>query len=318
MSRSPVEEILEEFRTITSRARRPPAPPRPTTHAPAGLLLAGGALLAILLVATRIDNPQAPAAGASVAPTSSGPVSPSPSVVPSVAAAGPLWPSGLAPVVSCQAQQPAGPDATGSAPYENVAEASIDAAFARWLKVDGDVVAFLPTAHWTRADGAEQWARFDHLVNGVPKASVLFSAAPEGSDTRWSWQLAACDPAEFAPGVDVTGGVVVWADASGQRVPTTTILERAVCGNPSGPTILRVSARGVFARDPAGVFTGRLLVPFTTGVAVPADASRTAYTEGGRQLWIAHDGKSAYVGSAGSAERWPRLNNDDASVTDCN
>jgi hypothetical protein len=184
--------------------------------------------------------------------------------------------------------------------------------------VDGGVVAFLPSTQWTKAEGGDERARFDHVVGGVAKASVLFSAAPEGSDTRWSWHAAACDPAEFAPGIQITGGVVVWTDASGQRVPTTEVLERDLCGNPDGPTILRVSGIGGFARDPAGAFKGRLLVPFESGVGVPSTAARTPYSEGARQLWIGRDGKAAYVGSAASAERWPRLKNDDASVTDCN
>lgn len=205
MSRSRAEQTLAEFTTVSGAARRPANPPRPATHGPVGLLLAGGVVLAILLLATRTENPLAPSAGATAVLTPSAPVSEPPSALTSAVAAGPLWPSALTPIVSCQgAQQPAGPDASGSAPYQNVAKASIDAAFARWLQVDGDVVAFLPTAEWTKADGADEWARFDHLVNGAPKASVLFSAAPEGSDIRWSWQLAACAPAEFAPGADVT------------------------------------------------------------------------------------------------------------------
>jgi hypothetical protein len=223
------------------------------------------------------------------------------------------------PIVSCRlGEQERGPDATGSAPYENVAEPSIDAAFTHWLQVDGRVVAFLPLQNWTKASGDDGWARFDYVVNGSPKASVLFAAVPEGSATRWSWNAAACDPAEFAPTVRITGGVVVWSDASGRRVPTSKVLERNICGNPNGPTTLTLAGVGVFTRDPGDRFEGRLLVPFATDIAVPSDATTTEYQEGGHQLWIAHDRKAAYVGSRESADRWPRVKNDDASVVDCN
>lgn len=258
-------------------------------------------------------SPEAPSLAASTAPVTTPTASPTPSP-------GVLWPVDRSPAVTCAvSRQIPTQDASGSWPYPGVAEATLDAAFGRFLAVDGSVIGYVPLDDWSKVAGSGQWGHFDYLVDGVPKASALFSAVPEASDTRWSWDVAACDPAEYAPGVQVSGGLVVWSTASGDRVPAARLLERPICGSPTGPRTLRLTGVGVFAgADPDLTFSGRLLTSYAADVRVPPTATATGYTSNGRGLWVAVDSNAVFLGTVEHAERWPRLGHDDDSVTDCN
>lgn len=68
-----------------------------------------------------------------------------------------------------------------------------------------------------------------------------------------------------------------------------------------------------FIRDPQGLFTERLAVPFEVGAPLPDDATPFGYTRGEWQLWIAPSDQDEAVylvrgdpESGGVWERWPR------------
>jgi hypothetical protein len=226
------------------------------------------------------------------------------------------WPPDLVAQLGCSSgpQAPL-PDASGSGPYQNVAEPSIELAFRRFLDVDGSVVGYVPRDGWVMVDGVTGWGRFEHRFDGRTKAIAFFSALPEASDTRWSWTVAACDPSEFDPAVRITGPVVVWTDLAGQRMPLSRVRERGLCGGP--PATIAVDGR-VFAEGDEVYPPDRLRSTFARHVRLPASAIATPYRHGKRRIWIARDATTAYVGTTANLERWPRLVNDDDSVTDCN
>jgi hypothetical protein len=246
-----------------------------------------------------------------------------PTVDSTPAAAGPArppdvvvsWPPDLAARLQCTAAvQAPTPDASGSGPYQNVAEPTIELAFDRFLRVDGQTIGYLPLAGWSKRDGGTGWGRFEHIVAGRTKAIALFAALPEGPDTRWSWAVAACDPSEFDPGVAITGHVVIWTDGTGARVPTARVLERGLCGVPA----VTISVDGRVFADSASTYGERMMTTYAAHVPLPADAKATPYRNGERRIWLAADAKAAYVGTPTDVARWPRLLNDDDSVTDCN
>jgi hypothetical protein len=206
------------------------------------------------------------------------------------------------------------PDANGSGPYENVAEPTIERAFDRFLRVQGWVLGFLPLSGWTKPEGGTGWGRFEHVVGSRTKAVAFFASVPDGVETRWSWAVAACDPSEFAAGVAITGHVVIWTDSKGRRVSTARVLERGLCGAPAAS--ISVDGR-VFAENGA-TYPDRMLTTFAAHTRLPSDARPTPYVNGDRRIWLAADGKAAYVGKPTDVARWPRLVNDDDSVTDCN
>jgi hypothetical protein len=282
-------------------------------------LLALGVVAALMVAACGVSSPGDSGVDGIATAATSGSSRPTtahrPSTAPN-AEASPSWPPDLEAQLGCSTgPQDRMPDASGSGPYEAVAEPSIELAFRRFLEIDGSVVGSLPFEGWVTVDGGTGWARFEHRVDGVTKALAYFSAVPEASDTRWSWAVAACDPSEFDPAVRITGPVVVWTDAAGKRMPLSRVRERGLCGGP--PATIAVDGRVFAERD--GIYPpDRLRSTFARRVRLPANAVATPYRDGKRRIWIAGDATAAYVGTTSKLERWPRLVNDDDSVTDCN
>jgi hypothetical protein len=63
-----------------------------------------------------------------------------------------------------------------------------------------------------------------------------------------------------------------------------------------------------YIRDPLGLFTAFLPMPYAEGFALPPDALDTGFRRDGDQLWEAPDGLALFVlREDGVVERWPRL-----------
>jgi hypothetical protein len=251
---------------------------------------------------------------------------PSTSPAPSLAeaspspAADPEWSTALAEQLDCVG--PTSGLGAGSDPTEvNGAPVAASAGdvLPEFLASEATFYGFLPLGGWEVLESTDRWVLAGHVVDGRRKALATFH--DEGPDAvhpplPWAlWQVAACDPSEFAIDVPIGIGLTRWTDAAGEFVPTTTVREADLC---APMRRLRVDGRE-FVRDPEGRFgPDRLLGTFAADVEMPADATETPYRDGERRLWIAADENAAYVGAVGSLERWPRAVDDNATVTDCN
>ena len=189
---------------------------------------------------------------------------------------------------------------------------SAQEAVAGFLRTDGKYYAWLPLRNYVERETLPGWALLVHEVDGRAKAALV---AEDLTFEGWTLSgVAACDPAELAPGEPLILDLVIWTDGD-RRVPTTELTERADC---DVDRILRVRGK-LFGRLVAEeIAADESLGTPALDVPVPSDAVRTPYRDGSRSLWIAGDGNAAFVGSAASAERWPRIAGDEIQRTDCN
>jgi hypothetical protein len=264
------------------------------------------------------------AVGTSVADPSL--ASPAPSAPPSIVEASPSpatdpeWSTALADQLDCDG--PVSSLGAGADPTEVSGvplAASAAEALPAFLEGEATFYGFLPLDGWEVLESTDEWVLAGHVADGGRRALATFhDGGPDAPDPplRWSvWQVAACDPSEFAADVPISIGLTRWTDVSGEFVPTTTVREADLC---APMRRLRVDGRE-FVRDPDGRFgPDRLVGTFAADVELPADATDTPYRDGERRLWIAADVNAAYVGTVDSLERWPRAVDDDATVIDCN
>jgi len=89
----------------------------------------------------------------------------------------------------------------------------------------------VPKLHEVRDDGPRQLSTYD--VDGVPRLAVVFLHGTARYE-RVGWWIetwARCDIAEFPDEIAQSRGVQIWSDASGRRLPTTTISSSAGPGH---------------------------------------------------------------------------------------
>ena len=280
-----------------------------------GALAGLAALILASCVATGGEAAPSPAATSpTTAPTSSVPASTRPTATTMVLATPaptPAWARDVRANLECD-----GPPLTVGGNNVEIGEGrwgSAAEAVENFLRREATMFAWLPLRNYVERETAVGWALWVHEVEGrVKGAFIVASLTYEGWDMRG---IAACDPAELAPGEPLALNLVIWTDGD-RRVPTTELTERSDC---HVGRILRVKNQ-LFARiDTDGVLLPREFQDtFAEDVPVPADADETPYRDRARSLWIAADGKSAFVGLAGSAERWPRVVGDEIQATDCN
>jgi hypothetical protein len=199
----------------------------------------------------------------------------------------------------------------GNEPSGQGGHGSAQAAVQAFLREEARFYAWLPLRGYEERATDVGWALWVHEVDGETKgAFIAASLSHEG------WQLvgvAACDPAELAPGEHLALDLVIWTDGN-RRVPTKELTERADC---HAGRILRVNGQ-LFARAEIGDLSPtELMGTFAASVPVPADARATRYEDGARRLWIAGDRAVAYVGAPDDAERWPRVVGDEIPRIDC-
>ena len=130
-------------------------------------------------------------------------------------------------------------------------------------------------------------------------------------DQGWgieSW--AQCDPAELPD--DVTDGlnIGVWTDASGKRVPESTVTsyEGAEHCDWEDITFVMHLEETQYVRDVRGELKDSLLTTYDRSADLPEDATDTGLRHDGRQLWVVPAKDAAYLVSiddASDVERWP-------------
>lgn len=165
---------------------------------------------------------------------------------------------------------------------------------------------------------------FSYAAEGRTRQAVIvrFGSAVEGTGAGadgmawWVESWARCDIAEFPESVAADRHVEVWTDASGRRVPTTTIVSSSGGDCVPGATFLRL---GVPGRDPRNADSEETYVggagpeyaeffaePYRRDVALPPDAVDTGYQRDGQHVWLSPDHQRAYVVRIDRVELWPR------------
>ncbi|HET6166811.1 MAG TPA: hypothetical protein VFE07_08285 [Marmoricola sp.] len=168
-----------------------------------------------------------------------------------------------------------------------------------------------------RRDGGRVLFSFD--VGGRTK--VAFIASDDVRDwkhhTGWgieSW--AQCDPAELPDSATGSFAVDVWTDASGARVPVSTVTSWPGPEHCDWQDIIFLelgsdasgSAQQEYLRDTRGKLADLLDVTYEADATLPKGATDTGWRHDGRELWLVPDRSAAYlvrVGDATDVERWP-------------
>jgi hypothetical protein len=160
---------------------------------------------------------------------------------------------------------------------------------------------------------------FSWDVDGRTKAALVVADSVQDWKHHTGWGVEAwaqCDPAELP--ADVTDGLAldVWTDASGARVPVTTVTSwpgpehcdwQDITFLEIGSTATR-SAREEYLRDTQGELAGLLHGAYDAHASLPADAVDTGWRHDGRRLWRVPDRSAAYLVSLddpADVERWP-------------
>jgi hypothetical protein len=157
---------------------------------------------------------------------------------------------------------------------------------------------------------------FSYDVGGRTKIALV--AADDvhdyNGDEGWGIEAwAACDPSELPESVTEALGVQVWLDDSGHRVPVATVRSERGPAHCDWQDLTFLSLgpdrRGAqFVRDAGGELRAFLHSAFDPRATLPENAKDTGYHRGGRRLWLAADGRAAYlvaVGDPDDVERWP-------------
>jgi len=165
-----------------------------------------------------------------------------------------------------------------------------------------------------RSDSARLFA---YVVDGRIRAAIVAVTRAGRPNAPWYVSsVASCDPAEWNGGTGSGVPLTIWTAPDGSRVPAATLLERDDC---YGASVLRLEGR-LFVRDPSGgaVDPSQLATTYDGGTRLPSTAVRQPYRDGDRRLFLAPDGKAAYVTSPSGVERWPHVIGDVILRIDCN
>lgn len=233
------------------------------------------------------------------------------------------WSGAAGEVVRCRGPVIGG---AASAPYPNedtgaTPEAALEAG-RRWGSWSGATEGFT----LARVEGARRLYVLE--VAGVAKQALIVRHGPalKGDGTRrtvrrwWLESWARCDYSELPEAVARARGLELWSDASGQRLPTSTIVSfRFQGGCFDGMTALdldgpteggAVEEKRVpveYVRDPDPELRADYFErDYVEHVPVPADAVHTGYERNGEHLWLSKDRGTAYVGARDDADAWPR------------
>jgi hypothetical protein len=187
---------------------------------------------------------------------------------------------------------------------------------------DKDFGWVVPTTGYTVERSDDDRVLFSFDVDGRTRAAFIAADGIEDWEQHAGWGIEAwaqCDPSEFPEPVADDFWMDVWSDASGARVPVTTVESYA------GPehcdlqdiTFLRLGDDPTDASpDPVVEYlrdtTGELGIfhdgEFSDHARLPADAKDTGWRHDGRELWLVPDSSAAYLVSLedpSDVERWP-------------
>ena len=157
---------------------------------------------------------------------------------------------------------------------------------------------------------------FSFDVRGRTKVAFIVADSTRDFNEEEGWGVetwAQCDPAEFPASVTEAFDTQVWRDASGNRIPTTTIESSQGpqhCGWEDITFLTLDTADGerLYLRDTTGELRGSLVTAFDPSATVPVGAIDTGFERGGRRLWLHPDGTAAYLvdkTNPENVEQWP-------------
>lgn len=220
------------------------------------------------------------------------------------------------PVIGTTRSAPYAAEDTGTTP-----EAALEAG-RRWGSWSGVQEGFA----LARVEAARRLYVFE--VGGVAKQALILRHGPalkgDGTNrtiTRWwleSW--ARCDYSELPDAIARARGLELWTDASGKRLPTSTVMSfrfRGGCfdgmtaldlnGPIEGGEAMEKRVPVEYVRDPDPELQAEYFErEYVEHVPVPADAVDSGYERDGEHLWLSKDRGSAYVGTRNDADVWPR------------
>jgi hypothetical protein len=177
-------------------------------------------------------------------------------------------------------------------------------------------MVIFPTAGFVGQAAAGRAELFTYVVGGRVKAAIVAHTREGDVNLWWVSSVASCDPAEWDPTTPTGVTLRIWTDAAGARVPVSTLFERADC---YGATVMWLDGR-LYVRDPSGgaVDRSQLDATYDGDTTLPSTARKQVYRDGDRRLYLARDGKAAYVVRPGIVERWPHVRGDEIIRIDCN
>jgi hypothetical protein len=197
-----------------------------------------------------------------------------------------------------------GPEGFGATPDEAVAS---------WLEVAPFPV---PRSGYSRIGAIGERFVYAYRNEGDIKVVLVFSPRFSefvGGAAFTIEEMRTCDPSEYGATVDLGPGRRVWANETTGEI-LDDIAGPAHCGWESARMLHIETGEGTVARqyirDPLGVFAGvpGFLETYAEGIALPADATFSGYrTADGLELWFTAADRAAYVVTAESVERWPRV-----------
>jgi hypothetical protein len=214
------------------------------------------------------------------------------------------------------------------------------------LECDGTIYAGGGGERWSKHDGGgtpEEGLALQFIIDGTDPPGYSFRVEREGGGRvlysydvkgrtkhavvvaenqphRPGWgpeTTAQCDPAEFPASVTRSMGLEIWTDATGGRVPVTSVQSsegaRHCDWQEAHFLTLGESAAGgdgrTYARDPHGVLpAGMLTSPYDGHTALPRGTRDTGYRFGDWHLWtVPGDASKLYVRTGDGVELWPAV-----------
>jgi hypothetical protein len=158
-----------------------------------------------------------------------------------------------------------------------------------------------------------------HYRGGARAVAVIRSEASAVAIVWYIESVAVCDASEFGPDAKAAVHSDGWIDATGAAVPTTTLEEIPDCYfgwklTLDGRLFVWAPINADFeAFSPEWLEAEIDMLP-----ALPDGAIDTGYRSNGRQLFLAPDGKAAFVVLLDGVQRWAHVIGDDYQRTDCN
>jgi hypothetical protein len=176
-----------------------------------------------------------------------------------------------------------------------------------------------PNAGWEEIGRVDGTRAFGYANRGADRAIVIVAAEGTGASARW-WidDVAVCQAAELGPDAEIGVQTGRWTDAAGSPVDAA-VVETPDC---YFGTMLRMDGR-LFVWSPAdnaadSYGTGHLEAPIGVIEAAPDDSLDTGYRSAERSLFLAPDGRAAFVILPDGVQRWAHVTGDDFQRTDCN
>jgi hypothetical protein len=160
----------------------------------------------------------------------------------------------------------------------------------------------------------EDRALLSYDVGERTKIAVVLADGIRDYRDNEGWGVVAwaqCDPAEFPGDVTDELNVGIWEDASGKRLPVERVhsFQGAEHCDWTDITFLMIGpdekTADWYVRDTSGELAEFLHGELDDDATLPPDATDTGWHRDGRELWLAHDKRAAYLVGPDDVERWP-------------